>query len=112
MGERPGLRRGRGPRPRRRQGRPGAGRGDGSGRPPPPGRLRPRPGLPGGRRGRARSCCFTGEGTKDILLERNDLRRARLPYAFGNGASAPGAEARLLRTPTGGPGRKGPGTRR
>jgi polygalacturonase len=30
---------------------------------------------------------FTGEGTRDILLERNDLRRARLPYAFGNGAS-------------------------
>ncbi len=30
---------------------------------------------------------FTGEGTKDILLERNDLRRARLPYAFGSGAS-------------------------
>lgn len=27
-----------------------------------------------------------GEGTKDILLERNDLRRARLPYAFGDGA--------------------------
>ena len=30
---------------------------------------------------------FTGEGTKDILLERNDFRRARLPYSFGNGAS-------------------------
>ena len=30
---------------------------------------------------------FTGEGTKDILLERTDFRRARLPYSFGNGAS-------------------------
>jgi len=30
---------------------------------------------------------FTGEGTKDILLERNDFRRARLPYSFANGAS-------------------------
>ena len=30
---------------------------------------------------------FAGEGTKDILLERNDFRKARLPYAFGPGAS-------------------------
>ncbi len=30
---------------------------------------------------------FSGEGTKDILLERNDFRRARLPYSFANGAS-------------------------
>jgi polygalacturonase len=30
---------------------------------------------------------FAGEGTKDILLERNDFRKARLPYAFGAGAS-------------------------
>jgi len=29
---------------------------------------------------------LTGEGTKDILLERNDLRRARLPYSFAEGA--------------------------
>jgi hypothetical protein len=29
---------------------------------------------------------FTGEGTKDILLERNDFRKARLPYSFGDGA--------------------------
>ena len=31
---------------------------------------------------------LTGEGTRDIRLERNDFRRARLPYAFGGGASA------------------------
>jgi polygalacturonase len=31
---------------------------------------------------------FTGEGTKDILLERNDLRKARLPYSFSEGAKA------------------------
>ncbi|MCK7480525.1 MAG: hypothetical protein M0C28_27310 [Candidatus Moduliflexus flocculans] len=30
---------------------------------------------------------FTGEGTKDILLERNDFRRARLPTPSANGAS-------------------------
>jgi polygalacturonase len=30
---------------------------------------------------------LTGEGTRDILLERNDFRLARLPYAFGGGAS-------------------------
>lgn len=29
---------------------------------------------------------LTGEGTEDILFERNDLRRARLPYAFAEGA--------------------------
>ena len=29
---------------------------------------------------------LSGEGTKDILLERNDLRRARLPYSVGHGA--------------------------
>lgn len=29
---------------------------------------------------------FTGEGTKDILLERNDFRKARLPYSFAEGA--------------------------
>jgi len=29
---------------------------------------------------------LTGKGTKDILLERNDLRRARLPYSVGDGA--------------------------
>jgi len=29
---------------------------------------------------------LAGEGTKDILLERNDFRKARLPYAFGPGA--------------------------
>jgi len=29
---------------------------------------------------------FTGEGTKDILLERNDFRLARLPYSFAEGA--------------------------
>lgn len=28
---------------------------------------------------------LSGEGTKDILLERNDLRRARLPYSFKAG---------------------------
>ena len=27
-----------------------------------------------------------GEGTKDILLERNDFRKARLPYSFAEGA--------------------------
>ena len=30
---------------------------------------------------------FAGEGTKDILLERNDFRKARLPYSFAAGAS-------------------------
>jgi Glycosyl hydrolases family 28 len=30
---------------------------------------------------------FSGEGTKDILLDRNDYRKARLPYAFSGGAS-------------------------
>jgi polygalacturonase len=30
---------------------------------------------------------FTGAGTKDILLERNDFRKARLPYAFRAGSS-------------------------
>jgi hypothetical protein len=30
---------------------------------------------------------FIGPGTKDILLERNDFRRARLPYSVGGGAS-------------------------
>lgn len=30
---------------------------------------------------------FAGEATKDILLERNDFRKARLPYAFGDGAA-------------------------
>ena len=30
---------------------------------------------------------FAGESTKDILLERNDYRKARLPYAFSGGAS-------------------------
>ena len=30
---------------------------------------------------------FTGEATKDILLERNDFRKARLPYAFRDGAA-------------------------
>ncbi len=30
---------------------------------------------------------LSGEGTRDILLERNDFRRARLPYAFGQGAT-------------------------
>lgn len=30
---------------------------------------------------------LTGEGTKDILLERNDFRKARLPYSFGAGAA-------------------------
>ncbi len=29
---------------------------------------------------------ITGEGTKDILLERNDFRKARLPYSFAEGA--------------------------
>jgi hypothetical protein len=29
---------------------------------------------------------LAGEGTKDILLERNDFRRARLPYSFAEGA--------------------------
>ena len=29
---------------------------------------------------------LTGKGTKDVLLERNDLRKALLPYAFGEGA--------------------------
>jgi len=29
---------------------------------------------------------LSGEGTKDILLERNDFRKARLPYAFADGA--------------------------
>ena len=29
---------------------------------------------------------LTGKGTKDILLERNDLRKARLPYSVGDGA--------------------------
>jgi polygalacturonase len=29
---------------------------------------------------------LAGEGTKDILLERNDFRKARLPYAFAEGA--------------------------
>jgi len=31
---------------------------------------------------------FAGAGTKDILLERNDLRKARLPYSFAEGAKA------------------------
>jgi polygalacturonase len=30
---------------------------------------------------------LNGEGTKDILLERNDFRKARLPYSFGKGAT-------------------------
>jgi hypothetical protein len=30
---------------------------------------------------------FAGEATKDILLERNDFRKARLPYSFTAGAS-------------------------
>jgi polygalacturonase len=30
---------------------------------------------------------FSGEGTKDIRLERNDFRKARLPYSFAAGAS-------------------------
>jgi len=30
---------------------------------------------------------FTGEATKDVLLERNDFRKARLPYSFTNGAT-------------------------
>ncbi|NTV80057.1 MAG: hypothetical protein HGA24_01350 [Candidatus Aminicenantes bacterium] len=30
---------------------------------------------------------FAGEATKDILLERNDFRKARLPYSFSAGAS-------------------------
>jgi len=29
---------------------------------------------------------LAGEGTKDILLERNDFRKARLPYSFSEGA--------------------------
>ena len=29
---------------------------------------------------------LTGAGTKDVLLERNDFRRARLPYSFALGA--------------------------
>ena len=29
---------------------------------------------------------LTGAETKDVLFERNDLRRARLPYAFTQGA--------------------------
>jgi hypothetical protein len=29
---------------------------------------------------------LTGRGTRDVLFERNDLRRARLPYAFALGA--------------------------
>jgi hypothetical protein len=29
---------------------------------------------------------LTGEGTKNVLLERNDLRRARLPFSFALGA--------------------------
>jgi polygalacturonase len=31
---------------------------------------------------------FSGEGTKNILLERNDFRKARLPYSFVSGALA------------------------
>ena len=31
---------------------------------------------------------FSGEGTKNILLERNDFRKARLPYTFVSGALA------------------------
>jgi len=31
---------------------------------------------------------FSGEGTKNILLERNDFRKARLPYSFASGALA------------------------
>jgi polygalacturonase len=31
---------------------------------------------------------FSGEGTRDIRLERNDYRKARLPYSFAAGASA------------------------
>jgi hypothetical protein len=31
---------------------------------------------------------FSGEGTKNILLERNDFRKARLPYSFAAGSSA------------------------
>jgi len=31
---------------------------------------------------------FSGELTKDVLLERNDFRKARLPYSFAAGASA------------------------
>lgn len=30
---------------------------------------------------------LTGEGTKDILFERNDCRKARLPYSFSGGAT-------------------------
>ena len=29
---------------------------------------------------------LAGEGTRDVLFERNDLRKARLPYAFASGA--------------------------
>jgi hypothetical protein len=29
---------------------------------------------------------LAGAGTRDILLERNDLRKARLPYSFSAGA--------------------------
>jgi len=29
---------------------------------------------------------LSGDGTKDVLFERNDLRRARLPYSFADGA--------------------------
>jgi polygalacturonase len=36
--------------------------------------------------GAATFLLFTGEKTTDILLERNDFRRARLPYAFAAGA--------------------------
>ncbi len=31
---------------------------------------------------------FSGEGTKNILLERNDFRKARLPYSFAAGSLA------------------------
>ena len=37
-------------------------------------------------RGTGTFLMLTGEGTKDILLERNDLRMARLPYSFAAGA--------------------------
>ncbi len=47
----------------------------------------PSSGTAGRRPGTGTFLLFTGEGTKDILLERNDFRRARLPYSFGNGAS-------------------------
>ena len=38
--------------------------------------------------GTATFLLFSGEGTKNILLERNDFRKARLPYSFVSGALA------------------------